>query len=89
MREPAKRPSAKPQPERIVKPRKAGRHDQDKPVIPARILNEFVYCPRLAYLEWVQKEWESSADTVEGHHVHRRVDKQGGALPEPDDDPAD
>ncbi|MDE0038654.1 MAG: Dna2/Cas4 domain-containing protein, partial [Gammaproteobacteria bacterium] len=35
------------------------------------MLNEFVYCPRLAYLEWVQKEWESSSDTVEGRHVHR------------------
>ena len=60
------------------------RHDGDTPLIPARILNEFVYCPRLAYLEWVQKEWEDSSDTVKGRHVHRRVDKQGGSLPEPD-----
>ena len=22
-------------------------------LIPARMLNEFAYCPRLAYLEWV------------------------------------
>ena len=58
----------------------------DAPLIPARILNEFVYCPRLAYLEWVQKEWEDSSDTVEGRHVHRRVDTKGGALPEPDED---
>ena len=58
----------------------------DAPLIPARILNEFVYCPRLAYLEWVQKEWEDSSDTVEGRHVHRRVDAKGGALPEPDTD---
>ncbi|MDE0190438.1 MAG: CRISPR-associated endonuclease Cas1 [Gammaproteobacteria bacterium] len=50
------------------------------------MLNEFVYCPRLAYLEWVQKEWESSSDTVEGRHVHRRVDARSGTLPEPDDD---
>ena len=62
------------------------RHDQNAPLIPARILNEFVYCPRLAYLEWVQKEWEDSSDTVEGRHVHRKVDKQGGSLPEPDED---
>ena len=58
----------------------------DAPLIPAHILNEFVYCPRLAYLEWVQKEWEDSSDTVEGRHVHRRVDTKGGTLPEPDDD---
>ena len=50
------------------------------------MLNEFVYCPRLAYLEWVQKEWESSSDTVEGRHVHRRVDTRTGSLPEPGDD---
>ena len=71
-----------------MEPRRAGRHDKDTPLVPARILNEFVYCPRLAYLEWVQ-EWESSSDTVEGRHEHRRVDKQGGALSEPDDDSVD
>ena len=62
------------------------RHDRNVPLIPARILNEYVYCPRLAYLEWVQKEWEDSSDTVEGRHVHRKVDKQGGSLPEPDEE---
>ena len=60
------------------------RHDGHTPLIPARILNEYVYCPRLAYLEWVQKEWDDSSDTVEGRHVHRKVDKRGGSLPEPD-----
>jgi CRISPR-associated protein Cas1 len=38
------------------------------------MLNEFAYCPRLAYLEWVQGEFEDSADTVEGRFHHRRVD---------------
>ena len=52
-------------------------------LVPARIVNEFVYCPRLAYLEWVQGEWAESSDTVEGRHAHRRVDRQGGALPGP------
>ena len=64
-------------------PLRAPRHDPIAPLIPARILNEFVYCPRLAYLEWVQKEFEDSADTVHGRHVHRRVDKPGGTLPDP------
>ncbi len=46
------------------------------------MVNEFQYCPRLAYLEWVQGEWAESADTVEGRGVHRRVDRGSGELPE-------
>jgi CRISPR-associated protein Cas1 len=56
----------------------------DQPYLPARMVNEFQYCPRLAYLEWVQGEWADSADTVEGRGVHRRVDQGSGALPEPE-----
>ena len=44
-------------------------------LLPARMLNEFVYCPRLFYLEHVQGEFEDSADTVAGRWDHRRVDK--------------
>ena len=66
-------------------PLDVGKHPES-PLIPARILNEFVYCPRLAYLEWVQKEWADSSDTVEGRHVHRRVDRKSEPLPEPDSD---
>jgi len=54
---------------------------RDVPLLPARMLNEYCYCPRLAYLEWVQGEWEDSSDTIDGRHVHRRVDKPGGKLP--------
>jgi CRISPR-associated protein Cas1 len=54
----------------------------DTPLIPLRMLNEHVYCPRLAYLEWVQGEWADSADTVEGRYRHRRVDKPSGDLPD-------
>ena len=43
--------------------------------LPARMLNEFAYCPRLCYLEWVQGEFADSADTVEGRYHHRAVDK--------------
>ena len=56
----------------------------DQPPIPARMLNEHVYCPRLAYLEWVQGEWADSADTVDGRYRHRRVDKPKGDLPDAD-----
>ena len=53
----------------------------DLPLLPARMVNEYQYCPRLAYLEWVQGEWAESSDTVEGRYAHRRVDKPGGSLP--------
>ncbi len=61
----------------------------ESPLIPVRILNEFVYCPRLAYLEWVQKEWADSPDTVEGRHVHRRVDRKPEPLPDLETEPED
>jgi CRISP-associated protein Cas1 len=48
---------------------------------PARMINEFSYCPRLFYLEYVQQEWDHSADTLEGKFVHRRVDTQSGSAP--------
>ncbi len=57
----------------------------DLPLLPARMVNEYQYCPRLAYLEWVQGEWAESSDTVEGRYVHRRVDKPGGNLPAADE----
>lgn len=55
---------------------------QPPELIPARMVNEFVYCPRLFYLEWVQGEFAHSADTLEGAAVHKRVHKEQGALPE-------
>ena len=55
----------------------------DQPLLPARMVNEYQYCPRRAYLEWVQGEWADSADTVEGRFRHRRVDRPGGNLPPP------
>ncbi len=56
----------------------------DLPLLPARMVNEYEYCPRLAYLEWVQGEWADSSDTVEGRYRHRRVDKKAGTLPDPE-----
>ena len=55
----------------------------DTPLIPARMVNEFVYCPRLAYLMWTQGEWAETGDTVEGNRVHARVDKPSAPLPAP------
>ena len=50
-------------------------------LLPARMLNEFVYCPRLFYYEWVQGVFRASADTVDGQAHHSRVHTEPGALP--------
>ena len=50
--------------------------DPDLPdMIPVRMLNEFTYCPRLGYLEWVEGEWAGNLETMEGTFGHRRVDQ--------------
>lgn len=54
-------------------------------LVPARMLNELVYCPRLFYLEWVQGEFAHNADVVQGLMVHKRVDQEKGAMPSPGD----
>ncbi len=59
--------------------------DANTLLVPARMVNEWVYCPRLAYLEWVEGEWAESGDTAEGRRAHVRVDEGGGRLPEPDE----
>lgn len=53
-------------------------------LVPARMLNEYAYCPRLFFLEWVDSLWASNADVAEGDRRHRRVDAGGGAAPLPD-----
>ncbi|MEQ8716399.1 MAG: CRISPR-associated endonuclease Cas1 [Acidimicrobiales bacterium] len=55
-------------------------------LVPARMVNEFAYCPRLFFLEWVQARWADNRDTVEGRWHHRAVDREGGRVPSPDDD---
>lgn len=52
--------------------------------LPARMINEMAYCPRLFYLEYVQREWAESADTLDGRFVHRRVDREQGVMPAAD-----
>lgn len=47
------------------------------PPIPARMLNECVYCPRLFFLEFVEGLFAESADTVEGALEHRHQDRPG------------
>lgn len=49
--------------------------------LPARMVNEFVYCPRLFFYEFVDGVFRQSADTVEGSVQHRRVDREGKGVP--------
>ncbi len=49
--------------------------------LPARMVNEYVYCPRLFYYEWVEGVFRESTETLEGKVVHRRVDRLGKPLP--------
>lgn len=71
--EPAAR--AKPLPRRLPQ---AG--DEAPLLVPARMINETLYCERLLYLEWAQGEWADNAFTADGHAVHRRVNKAGKPL---------
>jgi CRISPR-associated protein Cas1 len=52
-------------------------------LVPARMINETLYCERLMYLEWSQGEFADNAFTVDGRAVHERADTPGGALPAP------
>jgi len=56
-------------------------NDQPAP-IPARMMNEFVYCRRLFYYEHVLGVFVENADTVKGSALHKRVDKGRGHMPE-------
>ncbi len=50
-------------------------------LLPARMLNEFVYCPRLFYYEHVDGVFVESADTLRGQAIHQMVDSGSGAMP--------
>lgn len=49
--------------------------------LPARMLNEFVYCPRLFYYEWVEGVFVDNRETVEGSLRHQKLERKEDALP--------
>lgn len=55
-------------------------------LVPARMVNEYAYCPRLFHIEWVQARFADNVETVEGSHHHRAVDVERGRAPLPDED---
>ncbi len=50
--------------------------------LPVRMLNEFVYCPRLFHFMHVEGRWAENHYTREGKAVHRRVDDFEHLLPD-------
>jgi CRISPR-associated protein Cas1 len=50
-------------------------------LLPARMVNEFVYCPRLFFYEWVEGLFAESTETVEGAIRHAKVDKEPAQFP--------
>lgn len=59
------------------------RESADGAYLPARMLNEFVYCPRLFYLEHVEGVFAHNRETVEGAAIHAVVDEKTDSFPEP------
>ncbi len=55
---------------------------QETSLLPVRMLNEYVYCPRLFHLMHVEGRWADNAYTIEGRNVHRRVDQLDHVLPD-------
>jgi CRISPR-associated protein Cas1 len=51
------------------------------PLMPVRRLQNYAYCPRQFYYQWVESVFLENADTTEGSAVHRQTDKPS-ALPE-------
>ena len=55
--------------------------DRGSGLLPARMINEFAYCPRLFYYEHIEGLFVNNADTVEGTIQHKNVDAKTSALP--------
>jgi CRISPR-associated protein Cas1 len=70
-----------PAPALLQSPPSPSRQENEPQQIPARMLNEFVYCQRLFYYEFVEGVFVESVDTLRGEAIHKRVDSGNGALP--------
>lgn len=49
--------------------------EEEAPLMPVRRLHNFVYCPRLFYLQWVEGIFVPNEDTVRGSALHGHVDE--------------
>lgn len=48
------------------------------------MVGQYTYCPRRFHLMYVEGRWDDNAYTIEGRHIHRRVDRVDRFLPEAD-----
>ena len=58
--------------------------DEDGGLLPVRSVNAHRFCPRLFWFEEVEGVFVDNEHTIEGQHVHRRVDRPGGSLAAPE-----
>lgn len=56
--------------------------DTDLPPMPVRRLHNYLYCPRLFYLQWVEDLFVENADTASGSATHKRVDQPSHLRPQ-------
>jgi len=50
------------------------------------MVGQYTYCPRRFHLMYVEGRWDDNAYTIEGRHVHRRVDRLDHLLPDAEAD---
>lgn len=60
----------------------AASKELEQTLLPVRMVSEYVYCPRLFHLMYVESRWADNQFTVDGKFVHRRVDQIDHALPD-------
>ena len=53
-------------------------------LVPARMVNQYVFCPRFFHLAWVAGETGENDLTIDGKWIHRRVDEPTGRIGDPD-----
>ena len=63
-----------------------GEYSVEPQLVPARMLNELVYCQRLFHLEGGDGRWAHSDDTVQGSVAHDATDRRSGRMPAPDEE---
>lgn len=66
---------------RVVNPGRVGRKDEsavdEEDLLPISALQHLVFCERQCALIHIERAWRDNPLTLEGAHVHRRVDETG------------
>ena len=62
-------------------PRRLPVAGQAPELVPARMINEVLYCERLMFLEWAEGEFVDNAFTIDGRASHKRAKNSRAARP--------